>query len=186
MNTPSLYSRLLTCSGVTTVGGTSGNTPETAWASGGSGFSEVFGQPAYQTAAVTKWLSTNTDGKTQYYNTSGRAYPDVAAQATNFEIVVSARTELVDGTSCASPTFASVIQLLNSERLAAGKTALGFLNPWLYGNASSALTDITSGKVSGCRGVITSAGFTAIAVSLLQQLRSGNNAHVNSANDIQK
>ncbi|KAH8678016.1 peptidase S8/S53 domain-containing protein [Xylariales sp. PMI_506] len=150
------------CPWVTVVGGTTKNTPESAWADGGGGFSEVFGQPSYQTSAVSTWLTTNTDGMSAYFNKSGRAYPDVAAQATYFEIVVEGFTSLVDGTSCASPTFSSVIQLLNSERLAAGKSALGFLNPWLYSNASTALTDITSGGNTGCTGVIKGAGFSAI------------------------
>ena len=32
------------------------------------------------------------------------------------------------------PTFAAVISLLNEARLNNGKPALGYLNPWLYGN----------------------------------------------------
>ena len=158
------------CPWVTTVGGTTGNTPESAWTDGGGGFSEVFGQPSYQTSAVKTWLSTNTDDVSAYFNSSGRGYPDVSAQATNFEIVVSGETEGVDGTSCATPTFASVIQLLNSERVAAGQSGLGFLNPWLYSNASSALTDITDGSNSGCSGVISGAGFSAITVSILSHI----------------
>ncbi|KAH6657548.1 peptidase S8/S53 domain-containing protein [Truncatella angustata] len=150
------------CPYVTMVGGTTGSTTESAWTSGGGGFSNYFTQPDYQTTQVQSWLSKNNDGNTAYYNSAGRAYPDVAAAATYFEIVVSGKTEAVDGTSCAAPTFASVIELVNSNRLAAGKAALGFLNPWLYGNASSALNDITSGKIGGCP-VISGAGFTAIA-----------------------
>lgn len=76
--------------------------------------------------------------------------------------MVNGRSELVDGTSCATPTFAGVIQLVNSDRVANGKAGLGFLNPWLYGNASSALTDITTGSNSGCPG-ITGAGFDAVS-----------------------
>jgi tripeptidyl-peptidase-1 len=156
------------CPWVTTVGGTTGNSPEKAWTDGGGGFSSVFGQPSYQSAAVNKWLTTDTthSGVTAYFNSSGRAYPDVAAQATDFVIVVSGSAELVDGTSCATPTFASIIQLLNSDRLASGKSTLGFLNPWLYSNATSGLTDITSGKNTGCSGVISGAGFSAVSVSL--------------------
>jgi tripeptidyl-peptidase-1 len=154
-----------------------------AWTDGGGGFSSVFGQPSYQATAVNKWLTTDTThaGVTNYFNKSGRAYPDVAAQATNCKsshsipstrlftntiivvIVASGSAELVDGTSCATPTFSSVIQLINSNRVAAGKAGLGFLNPWLYTNASSALTDITSGKITGCSGVISGAGFSAVA-----------------------
>ncbi|KAH8673329.1 peptidase S8/S53 domain-containing protein [Xylariales sp. PMI_506] len=150
------------CPYVTAVGGLSGNTPEKAWTDGGGGFSDYFTRPTWQADVVETWLSTNKDGKTQYYNTAGRGYPDVSAQAVGFEIVLSGRSELVDGTSCASPTFASVIELVNSQRIAAGKSALGFLNPWLYSTASTAgaLTDITSGKIGGCTRL--DGGFTAI------------------------
>ncbi|KAI1871926.1 hypothetical protein JX265_005912 [Neoarthrinium moseri] len=152
------------CPWVTTVGGTQGSAPEQAWTSGGAGFSEVFGQPSYQAAAVKAWIANNKDGVSQYYNASGRAYPDVAALASNFRIVESGSTTAVSGTSCASPSFAGVIQLLNSARLAAGKPGLGFLNPWLYGNASSGFNDIATGKTTGCRNAISGgAGFSAIS-----------------------
>jgi tripeptidyl-peptidase-1 len=151
------------CPWVTGVGGLSGNSPERAWVDGGGGFSNYFARPTWQATQVESWLTKNKDGKTQYYNTAGRGYPDVSAAAVGFEIVLNSRTEAVDGTSCASPTFASVIQLINSNRVAAGKSPLGYLNPWLYGNASAALTDITAGKIGGCTAL--GGGFTAIAVS---------------------
>lgn len=119
------------CPYVTMVGGTTGVTTESAWSSGGGGFSNYFTRPTWQSTQVAAWLAKNKDGNTQYYNTAGRAYPDVSAAATEFPIIVGGKAEVVDGTSCASPTFASVIQLINSNRLTAGKTALGFLNPWL-------------------------------------------------------
>lgn len=124
------------CPYVTMVGGTTGTTTESAWVDGGGGFSNYFTRPDYQSTQVESWLSKNQDGNTAYYNTAGRAYPDVAAAATYFEIVVGGTTEAVDGTSCAAPTFASVIELINSNRIAAGKSALGFLNPWLVGQFS--------------------------------------------------
>ena len=40
----------------------------------------------------------------------------------------------VAGTSCAAPTFSGVISLVNDRRLAAGKSSLGFLNPFLVGH----------------------------------------------------
>lgn len=157
------------CPWVTTVGGTSGSGPEAAWTHGGGGFSNRFGRPSYQDAAVNSWLTNDKThaAVTKYFNSSGRAYPDVSAQATNFAIVVDGRTVGVDGTSCSSPTFAGVIQLINSNRVAAGKAGLGFLNPWLYSSASSALTDIAKGGITGCQGVISNAGFQAVAVSLV-------------------
>lgn len=163
------------CPWVTVVGGTTGNSPEAAWSDSGGGFSSVFGRPSYQNSTVNNWLATDTTHKavSSYFNSSGRAYPDVAAESTDFVIVVSGQAELVDGTSCATPTFASVVQLLNSDRITSGKAGLGFLNPWLYSNATSGLTDITTGKNTGCSGVISGAGFSAVTVcgfSLILQL----------------
>ncbi|KAG0650254.1 Tripeptidyl-peptidase sed3 [Hyphodiscus hymeniophilus] len=153
------------CPWVTVVGGTTGNSPEAGWSDSGGGFSSVFGRPSYQNATVSKWLTTDKThtAVSTYFNSSGRAYPDVAAEATDFVVVLSGGTTLVDGTSCATPTFASVIQLLNSDRVTSGKAGLGFLNPWLYSSAVSGLTDITSGKSTGCSGVISGAGFSAVA-----------------------
>ncbi|KAL5120408.1 hypothetical protein ACEQ8H_001698 [Pleosporales sp. CAS-2024a] len=153
------------CPWVTTVGGTTGNSPEAAWSYGGGGFSEVFGRPSYQDAAVSNWLTTDTThtAVTKYFNASGRAYPDISAQATNFVIVAGGSAVSVSGTSCSAPTTAGIIQLLNSGRLAAGKAGLGFLNPWLYGTASSGFTDIQSGKITGCSGQISGAGFSAVS-----------------------
>lgn len=71
--------------------------------------------------------------------------PDVAAQAENFYLRWKGAWYLVGGTSAASPTFASVISLLDDELVAAGKAPLGFLNPLIYSN-SQAFTDITSGS----------------------------------------
>lgn len=153
------------CPWVTTVGGTTGNSPESAWTGSGGGFSSVFGRPSYQNDTVNAWIANDKThtAMAKYFNASGRAYPDIAAQSTNFVIVASGSAEQVDGTSCACPTFASVVQLLNSDRLLAGKSPLGFLNPWLYSGASAGLTDITSGKNTGCSGVISGAGFFAVS-----------------------
>ena len=52
------------------------------------------------------------------------------------------------GTSCASPTAAGVVALVNDVRLAAGKPTLGFLNPLVYKNLA-AWNDITTGSSSG-------------------------------------
>jgi tripeptidyl-peptidase-1 len=44
--------------------------------------------------------------------------------------------------------------LLNDARFRAGKPAMGFVNPWLYGSAAGkALNDITTGAAVGCAGV---------------------------------
>ena len=87
----------------------------------------------------------------ELFNASGRGFPDISAQAVGFVVVSNLIPEPgVAGTSCASPTAAGVIALLNDLRLQNGKPAPGFLNPFLYGAAASALNDITSGANSGC------------------------------------
>jgi tripeptidyl-peptidase I len=106
---------------------------------------------------------------------SGRAYPDVAAQAGGYQVVVGGMTMSVGGTSCSTPvcdlsslmrywyisiilqTFAGIVALLNDYRLASGKPPLGFLNPFLYSIGTAGLNDITSGNNPGCG----TNGFTA-------------------------
>jgi hypothetical protein len=104
----------------------------------------------YSGKASRPCLDDSTNISAGKYNATGRGYPDVAAQGVSVNIVSGGELEPVDGTSCASPIFASVIGLLNNELAAAGKPALGFLNPWLYSTAASALNDITSGANAGC------------------------------------
>jgi tripeptidyl-peptidase-1 len=83
------------------------------------------------------------------FNASGRGFPDVAAYGENVTIITGGQLAPVAGTSCATPIFASVIALLNDRLIAAGRSPLGFLNPWLYANAHG-LTDITDGSNPGC------------------------------------
>jgi len=55
-------------------------------------------------------------------------------------------------TSAAAPTFASIIHLINSERLLAKQPPLGFLNPWLYSRGRAGLKDVVNGGSTGCTG----------------------------------
>lgn len=140
------------CPFVTTVGGTQGFAPEVAVQrfGSGAGFSNYFAQPAYQTSAVEGYLSKIGSLYAGLYNRTGRGYPDVAAQGNHDVIVWDNIVRTVGGTSASSPTFAAVIALVNDALIAKGKPALGFLNPWIYGGAYKALTDITSGSSIGC------------------------------------
>lgn len=138
------------CPYMTSVGGTTGINPETAVYFSGGGFSNYWSRPSYQESVVSDYLSYLGDTYSGLYNASGRGFPDVATQAENFIIAYEGDFETVSGTSCASPTFASIIALLNDELIAAGDSPLGFLNPWLYSTAATAFTDITSGNNPGC------------------------------------
>ncbi|KAK0336233.1 hypothetical protein LTR91_005266 [Friedmanniomyces endolithicus] len=147
------------CPWVTSVGGTKDFQPEVAVSrfGSGAGFSNYFGRPAYQTAAVEGYFAKIGDLYAGLYNTTGRGYPDVAAQGNHDVIVWAGNVTTVGGTSASSPTFAAVIALVNDALIARGRPALGFLNPWIYGGAYRALNDITSGSSIGCN----SSGFPA-------------------------
>mmetsp|Transcript_50389 Transcript_50389/g.98765 ORF Transcript_50389/g.98765 Transcript_50389/m.98765 type:complete len:553 (-) Transcript_50389:1148-2806(-) len=137
---------------VTAVGGTQGGSSEEAIPLSSGGFSNRWAMPKYQAQAVSSYLSSASSlpDKSVGYNTSNRAYPDISAQASDFTVVANGiPLPGVAGTSCAAPTASGVIALLNDARLAAGKSTLGFLNPWIYQN-SAAWNDITSGASEGC------------------------------------
>lgn len=138
------------CPFVTTVGATTRVNPEVAVSFSGGGFSNYFAQPSYQSAAVSAFLKRFGSTDAGLFNTSGRAYPDVAAQGEGFQVIIGGRTESVAGTSASSPTFAGVVALLNDFRLSQGKSALGFLNPIIYSTGVAGFNDITSGSNPGC------------------------------------
>ena len=145
---------------MTSVGATQNVNPEIAADFSSGGFSNYFDIPSYQSSAVSSFLSAIGSTNSGKFNASGRGFPDVAAIGVDVEIVSGGSTGTVDGTSCASPIFARVVALLNDQLIAAGKSPLGFLNPFLYSDAGkAALNDITSGSNPGCN----TNGFTARA-----------------------
>ena len=137
---------------MTSVGATqlTSATAETAASFSSGGFSNYFGIPSYQASAVSSFLTTLGSTNSGKFNASGRGFPDVAAIGVDLEIIVGGQLGGVDGTSCSSPTFASIVALLNDRLIAAGKSPLGFLNPFLYSDGVSALNDVTSGDNPGC------------------------------------
>jgi tripeptidyl-peptidase-1 len=139
---------------ITAVGGTDflGYTvgDEQAWSAGGGGFSDTFDIPAYQADAVAAYKARSDANlpDQSYWNNTGRGYPDVAAlggQKTSYCVKGSMLWEGVAGTSASSPVVAGIFARLNGLRLAAGKPALGFLNPFIYQNPQ-AFFDVTHGK----------------------------------------
>lgn len=143
---------------VTTVGGTTFKNPfkvtyeVTHYISGG-GFSNVFKMPDYQASAVEGYLKsvTATLPPQSYFNTSGRAYPDMAALSDNYW-VVSNKVPIpwVSGTSASTPVVGGMLSLINGQRLSKGLPPLGFLNPRLYKLKGSGLFDVTEGCHLGC------------------------------------
>lgn len=137
------------CPYVTSVGATTGTSPEKAVSFSSGGFSIYHARPSYQDTVVPAYLSKIGTTYSAYFNASGRGIPDVAAQGASFAVIDKGYASSLSGTSASCPTFAGVIALLNAARKSQGVAPLGFLNPWLYNN-SAALTDITSGYSSGC------------------------------------
>jgi tripeptidyl-peptidase-1 len=124
-------------------------TDGTSFAAGG-GFSNYFARPSYQDSVVPAYI-TSLDGQFNgLFNTSGRGYPDVAAQAFHYITIWNGTISPLDGTSAATPTVASIISLVNDALIASGKPVMGFLNPWLYSVGYKAFTDISEGSVRGC------------------------------------
>jgi tripeptidyl-peptidase-1 len=136
---------------VTAVGGTTGVNTESAVGLSSGGFSDHWPMPDYQKEAVDAYLkSDKLPPASRGYNVSGRAYPDISAQATDFTVVANGIPNPgVAGTSCASPTASGIIALLNDARLQANKSTMGFLNPFVYKNIKL-WNDITTGSSSGC------------------------------------
>ncbi|KAL1975297.1 hypothetical protein VTN31DRAFT_3689 [Thermomyces dupontii] len=141
------------CPYVTSVGGTTGIETERAVEYSSGGFSDRFVRPSYQDEAVASYLSKLGDKWKGLYNEGGRAFPDVAAQAENFQIYDQGYFASVSGTSASAPVFAAIIALVNSALLKEGKPPLGFLNPWLYSLKGRGFTDIVNGRSYGCPGV---------------------------------
>ncbi|GAB7355452.1 hypothetical protein MBLNU459_g5957t1 [Dothideomycetes sp. NU459] len=128
--------------------------------SSSGGFSNVFELPSYQASAVTTYLEKDAPDYPGQYNNSGKArgFPDIASNGAWFSIAVDGELSQVFGTSCAAPTIAALLALINGERIKAGKGAVGFINPTLYANPD-VLHDITAGGNPGCG----TYGFNAVA-----------------------
>ncbi|KAL1842453.1 hypothetical protein VTJ49DRAFT_5190 [Mycothermus thermophilus] len=139
------------CPWVTAVGSTTNMASERAAYFSSGGFSMYHPQPAWQKDAVDAYLDKIGDTYAAYFNRTGRAFPDVAAQGSDFLVSDQGAWTSVSGTSASAPVVAGMVALLNAARKARGERPLGFLNPWSYNNAA-AFKDITQGAGVGCRG----------------------------------
>ncbi|KAI9704027.1 MAG: hypothetical protein M1820_005648 [Bogoriella megaspora] len=161
------------------------NDPQYPYSSGG-GFSNLYAIPDYQKDALNTYFSdhapsypyysslanssgtitstthllnvtTDLDTGNGIYNRIGRGVPDVSANGDNIATDTFNRFGTNGGTSASAPIFASIINRIIEERIAAGKGPLGFLNPALYQNPSM-FNDITNGTNPGCG----TQGFSAV------------------------
>ncbi|KAK8117373.1 uncharacterized protein PG998_005654 [Apiospora kogelbergensis] len=142
----------------------------------GGGFSNVFPTPKYQRDAVRHYVETvgpslpfksygefprdgnfaNITAGKGVYNRLGRAYPDVAAVGDRQVVYTGGSWYLIGGTSLSAPVWGALLTLVNEQRLKAGKSTVGFINPILYDHPE-VFFDITAGSNYGCG----TSGFTA-------------------------
>lgn len=73
----------------------------------------------------------------------------MAANGDNIAVFTQGRFGSSGATSASTPIFASIVNLINEERLARGKGPVGFINPVLYENLQ-VLNDIVNGTNPGC------------------------------------
>jgi kumamolisin len=150
--------------GGTTIVDMTGATADVVWMEGdglradqggstGGAVSDVFERPEWQSGITI--ASVNPGAIT------GRCIPDVAANAdwnaSPYLLVVDGHAEPNGGTSAASPLWAALIALMNSQLT--GGQRVGFLTPLLY-QAAGAANGQTIGAL-GCTDVISGNNDTA-------------------------
>jgi len=132
----------------------------------GGGFSNYAKLQPFQQAAVTNYLKSGVPlPDPSLFNPLNRGYPDIAAIGGNVCVLDPQQPcSMTGGTSASSPIVASIITLLNQDRLNAGKKPLGFVSPLIYhllglNQNKFFTTDPTSGNNGGECG--TDHGFNA-------------------------
>jgi len=142
---PSSSQLAIACGGTKLTGSGTKIQSEVVWnegqrGGGGGGVSNAFRLPPYQAKAN---VPKSPKGK------KGRGVPDVAGvadPATGYEVFLNGKSAVFGGTSAVAPLMAALVARINQRLVGkSGKTA-GFLNPLLYGTASSAFRDVTTGN----------------------------------------
>lgn len=144
---PASSPNVLACGGTELIASGNAINSETVWnelanneGGTGGGVSDVFPLPSWQTGAGVP-PSANPNRNV------GRGVPDVAGDAdptTGYVTLVDGNPDVIGGTSAVAPLWAGLITLISQS---IGKP-VGFVNPLLYQNASTAgdFHDITSGN----------------------------------------
>lgn len=92
-------------------------------------------QPSFQAQAVNAYLKSGVTLPSRSYgwNPANRGFPDIGAIGENVCVIdPGTPCEPIGGTSASCPLIASLITLLNQDRLNAGKSPLGYVNQVIY------------------------------------------------------
>eukprot|EP01031_Cornospumella_fuschlensis_P030712 gene30712-37109_t len=122
---------------------------ESVFTSGG-GFSKKFRAQSWQNSSINSYFQRLATQPAEGFSRGGRGYPDISSLARAYQIVADNSNVLVSGTSAAAPSFAGMIGLANSQRLAKNKSPLGWINPLLYKYAQSFVVDVPAGRDNRC------------------------------------
>ena len=116
----------------------------------GGGFSSDFDRSdaTWQEAPVKGYLAKSSSlpkaPPAGSFDPKGRGTPDLSLLGEGYQVYIGGGVKSIGGTSASAPAFAGFVSLLNEARFAAGKPAMGFLNPFLYQNPS-AFFDVVKG-----------------------------------------
>ncbi|OAA56409.1 Peptidase S8/S53, subtilisin/kexin/sedolisin [Cordyceps fumosorosea ARSEF 2679] len=146
----------------------------TKWFPPGGGFSNIFPRPEYQKHAVNRYFESHDPGYANYsttdlkipyetgglYNGAGRGYPDIAAAGDFGLVVYQGKFRYEGGTSMSAPIVGALVNLINEERIKAGKGPVGFVNPTLYKHEEM-FHDVVKGGMYTGGGVCNGKGFNA-------------------------
>jgi len=146
------------CPYVTAVGATDNLEPDVVTTYSAGGFSNYFARPSWQDDAVEGYVRSLNRTKEGLYNQSGRAFPDISAIGSMFQIVFVGHTSGQSGTSASTPVVAAMVALANDWRFRQRNPAqdrdfrgFGWLNPFLYQPSFRAMVDdITKGVTYKC------------------------------------
>ncbi|KAK8052500.1 hypothetical protein PG993_003885 [Apiospora rasikravindrae] len=142
------------CPYVTAVGATlaSGGPPFEAASFSAGGFSNYFRVPRWQRRDAASYVAAMGPSHAGFYNSSGRAVPDLSTIGINYLIQWAGLQTSILGTSASTPVIAALIALIDDARLQADKPSLGWLNPALYTSKEvrAALDDVVGGTSRQC------------------------------------
>jgi len=115
----------------------------------GGGFSANYAMPSYQASAVASYI-VNISKAGQAVPIGVRGLPDVAAIGAWVNIVMSAETIPVFGTSISAPVFSSLLSLANDQRRVSGNGTVKLANWMVYRAPAGVFVDVEVG--SNCAG----------------------------------
>jgi tripeptidyl-peptidase-1 len=124
----------------------------TGWTTGGGfGMYSCEDVPKWQQKETEHYLK-NTKLPSSPFNKTGRGYPDIALVGHNCAVYSGGSPQTVDGTSCSTPIWGSLLALLNKYQVSKGRPRVGFFNPMMYEINRlnpKAFNDVTTGHNCG-------------------------------------